>query len=101
MPGNDVGIAWPLVDNSGTWIKPDSEYIVFLHLQSVKGDSLYNYFTVKPIWGAFGSSAGMYPVHNGIVSDPFDDFGIGASSGLSVSVWKTRLRSRINKLINP
>ena len=101
MPDNDVGVAWPLVDSSGTWIKPDSEYIVFLSLIQIKSDSSYSYFTVQPLWGGFGSTAGMYPVRGGIVVDPHDDFGIGAASGLSVTDWKSRLRARIHKLINP
>ncbi len=101
MPNNDYGVVWPLVDSMGTWIKPDSEYIVFLGLIQLNADSSYSYFTLQPLWGSFGSNAGMYPVRDGIVIDPHDDFGIGASSGLTVSQWKTRLRARISKLINP
>ena len=101
MPNNDVGVAWPLMDSSGTWIKPGSEYIVFLSLIQIRADSNKSYFTTQPLWGAFGSAAGMYPVRGGKVVDPYDDFGIGASSGLTVAVWKSRLRARINKLINP
>jgi len=43
----------------------------------------------------------MYQIHNGKVSDPKDDFGIGASVGLTVADWKTRLRAKIYSLINP
>jgi hypothetical protein len=85
----------------GDWIKPDSEYIVFIGFESYGSDLSKSEFIPKPLWGMFGFSGGMYQVHSGIVSDPNDDFGIGASSGLTVSEWKTRLRARINKLINP
>jgi len=97
-PGGDVGRGLnPLYDSvNGTWIKPGTEYIVFLQFQGIGGDSANFYFTTWPLLQ--GTCAGMYPVKSGIVYDPNDDFGIGASSGLTVSVWKSRLRARISTL---
>src|ERR1700733_3890151 len=92
----DVGIGTnPLYDSiNGTWIKPDSEYIVFLNFQGLGSNSTGFNFATWPILQ--GSCAGMYPVRGGLVYDPNDDYGIGASSGLTVSVWKSRLRARIS-----
>jgi len=83
----------------GWWVKPCQEYIVFLNIMGVGLDSTSQYFTISP--GGFGSSGGMYPVIDGIVEDPGDDFGIGAKFGLSVDEWKARIRARIDDIINP
>jgi hypothetical protein len=93
----------PLNDSiNGAWIKPDSEYIVFLHFGPAHGiDTLSRknmYFTIASFTG-FGTSAAMYPIHNGIVDDPNDDFGFG-STALPVREWKARLLARIQKLKN-
>lgn len=96
--GQDYGPR--LVDSTGGWwIKPGKEYIVFLNFIGIGADTALNYFTLSP--SPSFSSGSMYPVINGIVQDPNDDFGLGASAGLSVDVWKSRLRARINKIINP
>lgn len=87
-----------LRDSTGWWIKPGKEYIVFLDFEGFQGDTANGYFTVVP--SAEGTSGGMYPVVNGIVQDPWDDFGFG-STNLTVADWKARLRARINSLINP
>jgi hypothetical protein len=100
-PDQDERGLLPFVDSSGTWVKPDSVYIVFLGLQPYGKDISKANFTVQPLWGMFGFSGGMYQIHNGKVNDPLDDFGIGSASGLTVSDWKTRIRAKINKLINP
>ncbi len=84
----------------GWWIKPGQEYIVFLSFLGIGYDhSNHNqyYFTTVP--HGFPSCGGMYPVLNGIVFDPNDDFGFGAT-GLTVAEWKSRLRGRIAALIN-
>ena len=87
-----------LIDANGWWVKPGGEYIVFLYLAGIGGDSAMQYFTVNPFWGVFGTSGAIYRVQNGIVIDPNDDFGLGGIS-LSVQDWKTRLRGRIGKII--
>lgn len=87
-----------LSDSTGWWIKPGREYIVFLYFEGLQGDTSNGYFTVKP--ASEGTSGGMYPVVNGIVQDPNDDFGFGATN-LTVAAWKARLRARIHSLINP
>ena len=76
-----------------------SSYIVFLSLTGIGVDSTSGYFTVFPGLSGGGHSGGMYPVVGGIVIDPHDDFGIGASSGLTVAVWKARLRALIAGII--
>jgi hypothetical protein len=87
-----------LKDATGWWIKPNGEYIVFLFLQGNGRDTSKYYFTVHPFWGVFGTSGAMYPVVNGIVVDPNDDFGLG-STNLTVADWKSRLRARISTII--
>jgi hypothetical protein len=94
---SDGGTTDPL----GNWVKKDSEYIVFLGFVGVYADSLHSYYDISPEWGGMGTSGAMYKVQGGYVVDPNDDFGIGASSGLTVTEWKTRLRARIYKITNP
>ncbi len=89
-----------LIDSSGGWwVKPGHEYIVFLTFLGFGADSTKGYFSVRPGTTVLGTSGGMYPVVNGIVQDPGDDFGLG--SNLTVADWKARLRARINSIINP
>jgi hypothetical protein len=95
IPGDDEGRA-PM----GWRVKPEHEYIVFLNFLGVSSDSTHFYFTLRPGPAAIGN-AGVYPVVDGIVQDPGDDYGIGASAGLTVNVWKTRLRARINAIVTP
>ena len=90
-----------LTDSTGDWIKKDSEYVVFLDFVGLTADTANGYYALMPAWGWFGSNDGLYPVRNGKVFDPNDDFGIGASSGLPVATWKSRVRARINKIVNP
>jgi hypothetical protein len=93
-----------LMDSTGGWwIKPGHEYIVFLNFSGVGADKTTGYFTTipGPANPGGGSSGCMYPVVDGIVQDPNDDFGIGASAGLTVAVWKSRIRARINAIITP
>ncbi len=88
-----------LIDSAGGWwVKPGREYIVFLNLIGFQGDTARAYFS---LWaGGGGTNGGMYPVVNGIVQDPWDDFGFGATN-LTVANWKAHLRARINRLVNP
>jgi hypothetical protein len=89
-----------LIDpTGGWWVKPGHEYIVFLTFFGIGADSTKGYFSVWPGTTVDGSSGGMYPVVNGIVQDPGDDFGLG--SNLTVAAWKAGLRARINSIINP
>jgi hypothetical protein len=91
---------YPLKDGNGPWLKPGGEYIVFLRLAGVNGDSSYGYFTFWPFWGVFGNSGAMYRVVDGKVVDPYDDFGLGGTN-LPVTEWKTRLRARIYSILHP
>jgi hypothetical protein len=84
----------------GGWVKPGHEYIVFLNFTGIGADSTTNYFTLNPGPSALGNG-GVYPIVDGIVQDPGDDYGIGASIGLPVSVWKSRIRARISAIVTP
>jgi hypothetical protein len=95
IPGDDEGRS-PM----GWGVKPGNEYIVFLNFMGVGADNTNCYFTLRPGPAAIGN-AGVYPVVDGIVQDPGDDYGLGASAGLTVDVWKTRLRARINAIVTP
>ena len=91
------GIEYFFDSINGSWITPDSEYIVFFAFQGLgAGNSTNFYFTVWPLLQ--GTCAGMYPVRSG--HDPNDDFGIGANvgGGLTLSEWKSGLRARISVL---
>jgi hypothetical protein len=77
----------------GWWIKPGQEYIVFLSFNATSGA-----FSTWPV--SFGHCCGMYPVVDGIVQDPNDDFHFGSTS-LTVAEWKAALRAQINALITP
>lgn len=96
----DVFIPDSLIDINGqAWIQRDSEYIVFLNLVGISSDNGSPCFSVQSL-GPFGSCASMYPIRNGIVYDPNDDFGFGSAS-LTSPEWKSRLRARISSLTNP
>lgn len=84
--------------NGHTWIERDSEYIVFLQLYDLGRDSTYNYSAISPLRTA-NTMAGMYPVRGGRVYDPNNDFGFG--TGLTVTEFKNKLRSRIYSITHP
>lgn len=89
-----------LSDSTGWWIKPGNEYIIFLFVAGVNGDTANGYYTLKPFWGVFGTQGAMYRVIAGHVVDPYDDFGLGGTN-LTVADWKSRLRARIYNILNP
>ncbi len=95
----DVMMGPQLTYSSGDWIKKDSEYVVFLDFVGVTSDGTNLYYALQPEWGSFGSVDGLYPVRDGLVYDPNDDFGLGAFKGLALPEWKSRLRARIQKKI--
>jgi hypothetical protein len=105
--GIQVDFTYPgqpeLTDSTGDWIRPDSEYVVFLDFVGISGDTANGYYALLPAWGWFGSMDGLYPIRGGNVYDPNDDFGIGASAagGLSVAEWKSRVRARISSIVTP
>jgi hypothetical protein len=87
-----------LVDSDGKqWIQRNTEYIVFLRFQGLDRDGKYKYAALVPLaW--FGSTCSMYPIINGKVYDPYDDFGFGA--GLTPEQFKSALRDKIHAIIN-
>lgn len=104
-------------DSLGNWVRPEllghifvpgCEYIVFLRYsiecQQVRDSIRVNYYRLRPlrnVWGTAQQSScgfGIYPIVDGIVEDPADDFGFG--SGLTVEQFKQRLRARIEEIRN-
>ena len=85
-------------DSSGLpWVKSGKEYIVFLELLMICGDSTSLYLTLRPIYA--GSCGTIYPIENNIVYDPNDDYGFGV--GKTTDEFIMALRNRINQIKNP
>jgi hypothetical protein len=88
-----------LVDADGKpWVKQGGEYIVFLSFANLQRDSERNYATLTPVVG-WGTSVCMYPIIDGYVYDPYNDFGYGTN--LTVDQFKTALRNNIYSLTHP
>ncbi|HWF43417.1 MAG TPA: hypothetical protein VG537_02125 [Candidatus Kapabacteria bacterium] len=85
--------------DGSTWVKPGQEYIVFLNFANLGSDSTKTnvYVSVNP---GFGPSTvmGVYPIRDGIVYDPNNDFGFG--TGLTVADFKARLRQKIQSIVS-
>ncbi|HVZ41654.1 MAG TPA: hypothetical protein VHI13_20405, partial [Candidatus Kapabacteria bacterium] len=95
---NDSTVGDGFAGRPGPWVQPDVDYIVLLRLQGIGGDSLYHYTSVFPV-GWFGNACCMYPVVEGIVYDPHDDFGFGP--GRTPAQFITALRARIYSITHP
>ncbi len=93
-----TGVKPKLIDSLGNeWIQKDKEYIVFLKpVIACETDSSV-YYSIYPVGGGF-DTYGLYPINNGIVYDPNNDFGFG--NNLTTAVFKERLRARIQDIIN-
>ncbi len=93
-----TGIKPKLIDSLGNeWIQKNKEYIVFLKpVLACETDSSVYYSIFPAGWGF--ETYGLYPIENGIVYDPNDDFGFG--NNLTTAVFKERLRARIQSIIN-
>ncbi len=87
------------VINGHPWIQADSEYIVYLSIQSLGYDSISSYCTIKPRITTESKMGSMYPVVGGIVLDPYDEMGFGM--GLTADDYKSKLRARIYSLLHP
>jgi len=86
---------------------PGCEYIVFLQYNMAcrsTDSTQVDYYTLDPIrleWEGSGESScgfGIYPIVDGIVQDPADDFGFGTN--MSVEQFKQRLREQIAVIRN-
>ncbi len=96
--GDITGLSEPLYDNDGNpWIKPEQEYIIFLRIVLICNDSLNTFFTISP-FGPKSSTYNIYPINDGIVYDPGNDFGFGINK--TADEFKSLLRERINYIIN-
>jgi hypothetical protein len=84
-------------DNGDAWIKKDQEYIVFLNIVTYCNYEDNIYYNLRPV-APESYTFNMYPIQNGYVYDPKDDFGFG--TGLTISQFKSALRTRIDLIKN-
>jgi hypothetical protein len=97
--GSPLSYEYSLVDENGSpWVKKGAEYVVFLRYLNLRRDTVYNFAELVPVVG-WGRNLCLYPVVDGVVSDPYDDFGYG--TGLSVDQFKNALRATISSITNP
>lgn len=86
------------------WVQPNTEYIVFLQFIGIPGDpSDYNFtnnnwLSLIPTFCSMTATGSLFPIQNGIVIDPDNDFGFGQS--LTPSEWKNALRQVILQVKN-
>lgn len=93
-----VGVTNRLVDsNDIPWIKKDREYIVFLHYVLICTDKQYRYYTLFP-FASHSVAYGMYPIVNGIVQDPNNEFGFGTK--LNAAEFKAAMRKFIESIVD-
>lgn len=86
-----------LSPEGGAFVKKGREYIVFLDYFSYRENSSFNYDSFMTI--KIGStSRGIYPIINGKVYDPYNDFGFGTN--LTPEEFKLKLRAAINTIKN-
>jgi hypothetical protein len=86
------------INTGRRWIQSGSEYIIFLAFSRTGWDGTYTHCDLFPNPGN-GKCYGMYPVINGHVYDPYNDFGIGV--GLTVAQFKAALRQKIYSITHP
>jgi len=88
----------PIVDSLGNpWTKIGKEYIVFLFPLGVCADSINNYYFLTPL--GYGSCVyHMFPINDGIIYNPLNEFGV--SDGSSIDVFKEKLRELIDNILN-
>jgi hypothetical protein len=93
---NNIEDCFPLLDdNKQEWIKPGFEYILFLDISNTCFDNDMDYFFMRPDGSTTNSAVCMmFPVINGSVYDPTNEFGFG--NNLDVITWKNMLRAKIN-----
>jgi hypothetical protein len=92
----DAGALTAVDSNGDPWIKKDKEYIVFLKLIY---NCTYNgkyYLSTFPLTSA-SETLTMYPIENGMVQDPGNEFGLGAS--VPVATFKNELNNLINEIV--
>jgi len=81
--------------NRPPWMTPGNDYIVFLKYIALGQDTVSAYASLSP-GGIYSTMCCMYPIRDGIVYDPNNDFGIGTN--LSVADFKSRLRAKIQTI---
>ncbi|MFP4528154.1 MAG: hypothetical protein ACLFQX_06365 [Candidatus Kapaibacterium sp.] len=85
------------VDSHGNpWVKKDKEYIVFLNLIfNCRHQGKY-YLSAFPSTSV-SETLSMYPIENGMVQDPGNEFGLGTS--VPLATFKNALNSLINEIV--
>jgi hypothetical protein len=78
--------------DNNDWMQAGREYIVFLDLIGVCDDSTSHYVSMRPA----GPTLGIFPIENGEVVDPFNEFGFGQN--LTPAQFKAALRQRIQTI---
>ncbi len=87
-----------LSDTAGNaWVKKEKEYVVFLSPRYICRDSINCYFSLTP---AINESYvfSMYPIIQGFVSDPKNEFGLGTS--VPLNDFKNKIRFIISEIKN-
>ncbi len=87
-----------LVDSTGKiWTKKGQEYILCLQIIPLCRDNHKDYCVIYPKVIA-SLTCTMYPIENGKVQDPGNEFGFGSS--VEINLFKTTLRQKINEILN-
>jgi hypothetical protein len=85
-----------MVDPAGSpWVKTGKEYIVFLNFSQACSDENYSYHILSA-FGTRSSANNIYPISNGRVEDPNNDFGLGTAP--TVSDFKSALQQKIHQI---
>ncbi|MFP4369330.1 MAG: hypothetical protein ACLFR2_07115 [Candidatus Kapaibacterium sp.] len=84
-------------ENGEQWMKKDKEYIVFIQLVVLCSTENAEYYAV---WGGIDNSetCNMYPIEEGNVLDPGEEFELGET--VDLDEFKHQLRSRINEILS-
>jgi len=95
---NPSGGGTSLFDENGVlWTKTNSEYIVCLNISLLCGTAGFEYVSIRP--NVIPSlTCTMYPIENGKVQDPGNEFGFGTSS--DIDEFKLLLRQKINEILS-
>ena len=89
------GLGGSLVDSTGeAWVKKDKEYLVFLKYTWICKDSANFYYSLDPAVSTWMYS--MYPIENGNLIDPYNEFKLGTNPPVNAVI--NMLRSRINEI---
>lgn len=93
---NVIASGSTMVDSAGIpWVRKNTEYIVFLTFAQACSDSAHTYHILNT-FGERSSANNIYPIIDGKVQDPNNDFGLGITP--SVATLKNMLRQKISTI---